>query len=413
MSAKFFINRNFSLLWTASFISQTGDMIYAIALAWLILERTKSPAMMGLFLVASYLPGFLISPWAGAVIDRPGRKRLLIVADVLRGAAVVAAAFVVQAGKLQMEHVLGVAVLLSVCSAFFNPAARVVLPRLVPGDQLVPANANMQLISGITSIAGPLLGAALIGFIGYPGAFLSNGISFLLSGGLIACIRGSLDSETAEAEPGSEGGIGSGFRFLAGDSRLAIILVIIFCVHLFFGSLAVLMPFLANALPGTGVSNLGMLEAALGAGIVAGSLLLKTRGQEPRESALFKAIALMGTAILAMGACQAFGWRAPLAYGGSMLVIGVCVSLASVFWTTRMQRSVPNPIAGRIFALASAAGNIALPLAYGLFGLLLGSFSLKSIFLACGVAIALIGLLAGAADAAAARPDSRSADSSV
>lgn len=388
-------NRNFGLLWTASFISQTGDMIYAIAMAWMILVRTRSPAIMGLFLVASYLPGFLVSPWVGAIIDRSPRKRILVSADVIRGTIVGLASIVVFHGRLQLWHILAVAVVLSLSSAFFNPTARVVIPRIVPGDRLVSANSSMQFISGATSVAGPLLGAALMGFLGYFGAFVLNAVSFFLSGGLILLVRGSLDPDQAGPVPRVDGGVRSGFRFISGNLRLLVVLIIIFCVHLFFGSLAVVLPFLASQLSGNGLLNLGMLEAALGTGIVAGAVALNLGNGEPRESALFWAIATLGIGILSLGACRGFGVTAPCAYEGSLVVIGACVSMASVFWTTLMQRVIPDRIAGRIFAISSAIGNIALPMAYGIFGVLLGWISLESLLVACGLIIVGIGLAGG------------------
>lgn len=401
MSRSFFINRDYSLLWSASFISKTGDLFYALALAWLVLERTRSPAMMGLLLVASYLPGFLISPWVGARIDRSDRKRILVGADLVRGAVVAVASAVVAWGDLELWHVIAVAVVLSVASDFFNPTARVVIPRIVPDDRLVAANANMQFISGVTSVAGPLLGALLLGLTGYVGAFVANALSFFLSAVLILAMRAPLTPTKAETPSAAQdvtedGGIRAGFRFIARNSRLLVVLVTIFCVHLFFGSLAVVLPFLANALPGKGVLNLGLMEAALGVGMVGASLALNLRRADPQQTALPAAILLLGACVLTLGLGQAFTRTPILFHLGALTAIGACTSFASVFWTTLMQRGVPAAIAGRVFAIAAAVGDIGLPIAYGIFGLLLSFLSLKSILFGCGAALIILGLIAGA-----------------
>lgn len=393
------INREYGLLWSASLVSQTGDTFYALALAWFVLERTRSPAAMGLFLVASYLPGFLISPWAGARIDRSDPKRILVGADVIRGAVVGLAAAVVVLGRLELWQVLGVAVLLSVCSAFFNPTARVVIPRIVPDDRIVQANAGMQLIAGATSVAGPLLGAAFLGFTGYAGAFLFNALSFLVSAGLIAGMGGRLHPVSAEAgadQPSGvkPSGVRDGFRFLARRPRLLLVLSVVFGVHLLFGSLAVLLPFLASGLSGRGLLNLGMLEASMGGGIIAGSLLLGSWKLEAGERLLYRVLALLGAGVLALGLCRTAAVAAPYAYAGAMLLIGACVSMASVSWTTVLQRRVPEAMAGRVFALAAAAGNIALPLAYGASGLVLHAVPLQAVLVASGLLILAIGLAA-------------------
>ena len=406
MAERYTINRDFSILWAASLISQTGDVFYAIALAWMLLERTRSPAIMGAFLVASQLPGFLVSPWAGAVIDRLPRKRILVAADLVRGSVLGLASLLLAQGRIQLWQLLAVAVLLSLAAAFFNPTARVVIPRLVPGDRLVAANAAMQAAAGATAVAGPLLGAVLLGGIGYLGAFVFNAASFFLSAGLILGLGQALDPapaapEARTPEARNPAGIREGFRFIRGNPRLRLILAIIFSVHLCFGSLAVVLPFLANRLPGRGILNLGFLEAALGAGILAGSAVLNLGRREPGAGALFKAVAAMGAGLLAIGASQALGSGGRGACAGAAAVIGVCVAVASIHWTTLMQQEIPDRLAGRVFAVAAGIGNLALPVAYGACGLLLRAVSLDRILLACGAALIAVGLGARAGYAAA------------
>ncbi len=388
------INRNYGLLWSASLVSQSGDTFYAIALAWFVLEQTRSPAAMGLYLVASYLPGFLISPWVGVLIDHSDRKRILVAADLVRGLVVALAAAAALSGHLALWHVLGVAVLLSVCSAFFNPTARVVIPRIVPDDRLVQANAGMQFISGATSVAGPLLGAACLGFTGYAGAFLINALSFLVSGVLIACMGPGLQGASPAPSGDRADGIRSGFRFLADRPRLLLVLGVVFGVHLLFGSLAVLLPFLADQLSGRGILNLGVLEASMGTGIIVGSILLGFLKLQAGERLLYRVLALMGSGLLVLGLLRTASLASPYAYAAAMLLIGTCVSVASISWTTVLQRSVPEDMAGRVFALAASIGNIALPLAYGATGVLLHAVSLPTLLVTSGLLIIPLGLAA-------------------
>ena len=395
-------NRDYALLWTAALVSQTGDMIYAIALAWLVLERTRSPAMMGLLLVAACLPGLLASPWAGLAVDRLPRKRLLVAADLVRGSLVGGAWLLVRADRLQTWHVVAAAILLSLASAFFNPAARVAVPRLVRDEELVRANAGMQLISGLTSAAGPLLGAFLVGLLGYAGAFLVNAASFLVSGSLIAFLVRPLGPDAQAPRAGGEDGAWSGLRFLAGNRGLALVILLVFWVHLFFGSLSVALPFLADRLAGRGILNLGVLETALGTGMFLGAALLQRRRTEPGDRALAQAVGGMALGVLLAGTLQGLGIVRLPPYAAAFVVVGAGVALASVFWTTLLQRCVPESMAGRVFALASAAGNLALPLAYGLTGLLLGKVHPAAVLLGSGLTLALLGVLAARTAPAAA-----------
>jgi len=153
---KIWLNRDFSLLWTGQLISQIGDKFYAIALAWWILTKTGSPAIMGLYLVASALPGLVLGPLAGGCTDRWNRKTVLIAMDLLRAAIILGVTILATAGNLQIWHLFTAAVIVSLASAFFSPAASAALPQIVSGDEIPKANAMNQLISGSTTVIGPL-----------------------------------------------------------------------------------------------------------------------------------------------------------------------------------------------------------------------------------------------------------------
>ena len=183
------LNRNFSLIWTGQFISQIGDRFYGIALAWWILAKTDSPSIMGFYMMASALPGLAIVPLAGSFVDRWNRRTILVTMDLIRGGAVLAVALLSAAGSLLLGHVFAAGVVISLASAFFNPAAAAMLPRLVEGPDLPRANALNQLISGTSMVLGPAAGAAAIGLAGYTAVFLLNGVSFLISGALIVLLR--------------------------------------------------------------------------------------------------------------------------------------------------------------------------------------------------------------------------------
>lgn len=96
-------NMNFLLLWTGKFVSELGDKIYAIAMAW-ILEESGSPINMGLYLAFSILPGILVGVFSGAYIDRLNVKRLLIVMDAIRGIIIFFMACLYFTGNLNMWH---------------------------------------------------------------------------------------------------------------------------------------------------------------------------------------------------------------------------------------------------------------------------------------------------------------------
>ena len=107
-----FINKNFFLLWSGKLVSEIGDRFYALALAWWILQKTNSPSIMGFFMAVSVLPGLLLGPFSGALIDRWNRKTIIIMADIIRGIVVVIVAWFSRMETLELWHVFSAAVVI-------------------------------------------------------------------------------------------------------------------------------------------------------------------------------------------------------------------------------------------------------------------------------------------------------------
>ena len=131
---KGFLNLSLFLLLQGQFISMMGDMIYEIALGFWVLAFTGSPALMGTLMAASLLPGVILSPFAGVVVDRSNRKRLMILTDLIRGITIIIVAIAAIMGLLQLWMVFLAGIILGIGGAFFGPAAMSVLPQMVsPG----------------------------------------------------------------------------------------------------------------------------------------------------------------------------------------------------------------------------------------------------------------------------------------
>ena len=152
------INKNFAFLWLGKIVSQLGDKFYAIALAWWILQKTNSPSIMGFFLLISVLPGILLGFLTGALTDRWQRKTMLVVTDIIRGCLVLDIAYLSMANTLEIWHVFLIGFCLSLATAFFEPAVQAIIPEIVEKENLTKANGMSQMVGGICTVAGPLLG---------------------------------------------------------------------------------------------------------------------------------------------------------------------------------------------------------------------------------------------------------------
>lgn len=130
------INKNFTLIWIGKIISQLGDKFYAIALAWWILQETNSPSIMGVFLFTSVFPGVVLGFFAGAFVDRLKRKNILIISDIIRGSLVLIISILALNKALIISEVFIIGFLLSITTAFFEPAIQAIIPEIVDKEML-------------------------------------------------------------------------------------------------------------------------------------------------------------------------------------------------------------------------------------------------------------------------------------
>ena len=179
----------FLILWQSQLVSTAGDAIYAIALGFWVLEVTGSTAMMGALMAASMLPGILVAPFAGVLIDRSNKKMLMMLTDFVRGACVLLLSYAAYNGFIEIWMVFTAGILLSAGGAIFSPGVQSAIPDLVPDSKLTNANSAFATVSTGANLIGNAAGGFLYQALGAPLLFLINGLSFLFSGGCLPFIK--------------------------------------------------------------------------------------------------------------------------------------------------------------------------------------------------------------------------------
>lgn len=394
MFHKLFLNKNFFLLWTGQMVSQIGDKFYGIALAWWILQKTNSPVIMGFFMASSVLPGLAFGIFAGVFIDRWNRKVLIIASDILRGLCVMVIAFLSVMNILALWHIFTAAIFISLASAFFDPTIKAVIPQIVEKEQLPRANALSEMVDAGSIIIGPVLGAAFVSLFGFSLVFIINGISYLMS----AFFEGFMeippqhDSSSADYSMGYE--IKMGVKYLINRKKLVIIIGVIGIAHLFVGALIIALPFLAKELTGDSIQTLGNLEMMMGVGMLLGAISIHLRGKKGfKDKNLFVFIAAIGISFLSIAITKSITNTFLLPYMLLLLLIGVAIANASVYWQSILQLNTSSHMAGRVFSISSMVGNISLPISYGLFGILLKHISISRLMFFSGLALILISMV--------------------
>ena len=276
-----FRNRNFAALWCGQLISQIGSGITTIAASILVYQATGSAASVGLMLIATALPGFLFGLIAGVFVDRLDRRRIMIVAEVLRAILVFLIPVLLPTG-IWWLYIL---VMLSATVAqFFNPAHASVMPDVASDEELAAANSLMS----VAEVGALGLGFAAAGLItslySVEWAFYVDSLTFLISAVAILLVK--IPPLELEEEKTSVAAVGrnlrAGVQFLWDSRILRSTFIIVAPMSILFGfSNSLLLPFADQALGAT-TFEYGLIEGLSMFGFVVGGLVMTGVGDRLR-----------------------------------------------------------------------------------------------------------------------------------
>ena len=389
------MNRNFGLLLSGQLISQIGDKFHMLAVAFLVLKTTGSPAKMGLVLFCSVFPSMLLGFISGAFLDRYNRKVIIVGADVVRGLIVTGLCIMYYFGTLSFPALLVAQLMLSACTAFFDPAIPAIIPQIVKKDQLTRANSQTQFVSGISTIIGPVLGGLTVAWTGYLTVFIINAGSYLFSAFFESFIRLPSRENSAGDHTNIVDDIFDGCRYVYARKSLVMILVMVGVIHFFVGSIEVIIPVLATNLSGGGAENIGFIQTCFGLGTVVAALIISIRNINNKETLfLFGSVFLIGVVLLAISGLHFWGMRSVFPFLIFFLTIGGLIIFAGTSFRSMLQKQVDDMMMGRVFGFVSSVGNISIPLATLIYGVLLEYLSHNVLLAASGLILMPISIWA-------------------
>ncbi|MTH77101.1 MFS transporter [Paracoccus aestuariivivens] len=264
----------FTLLWTATLISNIGTWMNDVGAGWLMTELSPSPGMVSLVSATTTVPIFLFVLLAGALADRVNKRRYLIIVNTVLGIVIALLAFATLSGKMTPGVLLVFTFLIGTGAAFIAPAWQSVVPALVPQDTLSPAVALNSLGVNISRAIGPALAGLLITVVGLSAPFFVNAISsIVIIGALILWKPPPEEPPRLPPEP-IAGAMLTGFRHAMHNAALKATLLRALGFFSFASAYWALLPLFARGIPGGGAALYGLLLGAIGAGAVTGALIL-------------------------------------------------------------------------------------------------------------------------------------------
>ena len=159
-------HRTFRFLLAGRGVSMLGTAIAPVAIAFAVLDLTGSPAALGIVLAARSIPQVALMLIGGVISDRFDRSRVLVVANLVAGAAQAAAAVLLLTGSASIPTLAILEAVNGAASALVFPAAAAITPQTVPASMLQQANATLRLVLNAAVIAGASAGGLLVAYVG-------------------------------------------------------------------------------------------------------------------------------------------------------------------------------------------------------------------------------------------------------
>ncbi len=176
-------NTDFRRLWIGNVVSLLGDWFNFIALIAVVETLTGSPLAIGLIFLTKMLPGAIASTFAGTIVDRFNRRRLMIGADVVRAIVVLGLLLVDSPSRVFLVYIL--VTIQVVISAIFHPAQSASIPNVTSERELLTANALMSISWSVMLAFGAALGGFATDMFGHERVFVADSITYLISASFI------------------------------------------------------------------------------------------------------------------------------------------------------------------------------------------------------------------------------------
>lgn len=344
-------NRDFAALWGSVLASTLGDRVHWVALAALVYQLTGNLTQTGLVFMITALPDLLLGLFAGVLVDRWDRRRVMIWCDLLRIPTVI---LIPLAAYLHLWVVYLLVFLINTLSIVFRPAKTAIIPSIVKREELTPANSLISITENAGDVLGYPVAGLLIGFAtvrygaerGLMVAFAFDGLTFLISALLLLWVRARPVARVARGFGSIWAELREGVAYASRHPIVRAITLVMLLGPLTLGATTPLLVGYAWEVLGGGEWEYAMLGTGIGVGSVVGGLWLTAQRRFSSGTLLMAGLGVMGLGVMGVSAVGGL-WSAVALIGvtgaGSMLVMVPSVTL--------VQHHTPQHLHGRVFSV--------------------------------------------------------------
>lgn len=339
---------NFRRFWIGQTLSLVGTWMQSMAIGWLALQLSNSAFVVGAVAASSALPILLFSLYAGVVVDRSDKLRLVRIAQTFLLLEGIALWWFTWTGHINIPGLIGLAVFGGVVTSVEIPARQSLMIDLVGRDDLRDAIALNSSGFNLARIFGPAMGAAIIAGFGIAWCFAVNAASYLtvlIGLALIRLPRREIPAATDSPWEGMRAGI----AFVRNEPRLRGLVEVISVMSILATPTLALMPVMARDQLALGAGGYGLLLSAVGIGGLIGALALAASSRRlPRGKVLMRSQLTCAFLVFALSLTRIPGIAYVLLLGTGFVFI-----VNSALGNTILQSIVPDEYRGRLMSIYS------------------------------------------------------------
>jgi MFS family permease len=384
-------SRNYRLFFGGQSLSLIGTWITRIATSWLVYRLTGSELLLGVVGFWGQIPTLLLAPFAGVLVDRWDRHRILLVTQALSLLQSLALAGLTLSGIVTVRAILLLQIVQGLINAFDTPARQAFVVEMVEDRADLP-NAialNSSMVNG-SRIVGPAIGGVMIAAVGEGWCFMADAVSYMfVIGSLLAMRLPRRKPNRVEARVLAE--LKAGFQYVQASSPIRTSLLVLAIVSAMGMPYTVLMPaVVANVLHG-GPKTLGLLMTASGVGALTGALYLASR-----ETVLgLGRVSMISTVAFGAGLVAFAFTRNELLALLILPIVGAGFMMQLAATNTIIQTIVDDHMRGRVMAFYTMAFFGTAPVGSLLAGLAADRIGVQWTIAACGAVCMLSGVWFG------------------
>lgn len=383
---KAFEYRDFRLLWFGACTSSIGTWMQEIAQAWLVLELTNSPFLLGLDAFLGDIPIFLFSLFGGVIADRIDRRKVLLGSQYVQMSCAALLAVLIATKHVQIWHILCLSFVVGTAQSFGGPAYSALVPSLVEKEDLQNAIALNSIQFNLARVIGPVLGGLALKYLGSAWCFGMNSLSFVAV--IISLMRLHINFNPPRTSESMIASMKQGFGFIRKQGAMETLIVIAFCMTALAIPMITFLPVFAKNVFHQSEMTYTLFLAASGLGSITGALTVAALGNVPNKGR----IAL--SSLVALGAgITGFALSKSVVLSCIILFFsGAVLMCAFAMISSLVQLITANEMRGRVMSVYNVAFRGGMPFGSVVTGWLVPVLTAPTVLSVNGIVLLSLGL---------------------